>query len=718
MPKDKQEIDIIEQTDDIAAVGRKQRFLQRVAEKKKTLPQDRWIKESETSFMFWSKGNRYINLNGKYNSIDGRSIDCRHIAAARVFYDKTKTNINYHEAFKNPTAVPFLYENINDERKLINNADSYILLNVENIGQELSKLSKDMAEDSSVRIILATECHDLSIKIKNKGDNGFVVQFFDPNYTLVHKQIWFPDEASIASLKLSDLFDEDHKMVYLPRLNGFLAIYWHNEPLTSHSDLPEYLLGEDVSDIDQLYFGCRLGYKPWVSTAIQTILKSKPSDIAEIAAKSADGTTALYMALQNGHYEVVAEYIKFILIAELGEEQLEELLAGKRADNQSGFYMACQNGHYLSVLEYLDLILNSRLKEDQKERLLDDRHINGASGLYIACQLGLHQVVAIYVQRILNSRLSIETKEKLLTGKHANGIPALWQALYAGYHQTVAAYLKPILDSELDPEIKERLLVCKDINGVPGLLMAMQYGHSDTVAECVKLILISNLNNEQKERLLACKSANGIPGLWLAMQNSHFDTITEYIQSILASNLNNEQKERLLACKNVNDISGLRLAMSKGHYQTVATYAKLILNSELSSERKERLLACQPSIMHALDNGHYQAVTEYMQHILPSTLSDEQKANLLITKLVNGDPGQYKLLSGDQHRAMLAYLNGIQRLKPEYTSRCVNALISDLNEQQKIEFVHAMGSDIPHPVSMLIYASIETNRPQKNCSIL
>jgi len=414
---------------------------------------------NENPFSFFSKGDINSNFNRKFFAKDGNPIACRHFAAAQLYYGNNIEQVTYHEAFKNPQTIPFLYENTYDRKKLTSKAQCYYLFDINRIGLVLCELSQCMGINTQKKMLFHSENHTMNIKIKKKGSQGFIVQFYDPNKTLVHKNIWYPDSGSIAALTIDDLLDKEYKKHYFPKFNGFLAI----EP-QDDTEEQEFLIEGTISVIDKLYFGLLLGHTVWVQNATNSILSLAVNEEEKnnlLAAKTANGVPALSMAMQNGHHQAVEKYITAILSSNL--ENKETLLAATRADGVPALSMAMRNGHHQAVKKYITAILSSKnLTNTQKETLLAAKIADDVPALFMAMKNGHHQAVEKYITAILSSNL--ENKETLLAATRANGVPALSMAMRNGHHQVVEKYTTAILSSNL--ENKETLLAATRADGV------------------------------------------------------------------------------------------------------------------------------------------------------------------------------------------------------------------------------------------------------------
>jgi uncharacterized membrane protein YsdA (DUF1294 family) len=478
MPDEIIKTEIAAQEDNFAASSRHERFLQRVAAKKAKLQQqsDRILTETDSFFMFWSKGKQNINLNKVHSDKYGKKMACRHIAAAQLFHNKNKFGASYHDAFESLTEIPFLNENIFDNANFIAGASYYCLININNIGHELAQLAANLRKGSELKILFHSENHMMSIKVINQGQDGFVIQFFDPNNTLVHKQAFFPNAKSISSLQMTDLLEKRFIDLYFPILNGFLAIYPDVKSARSFNNLQLFNFGNGITAQDQLHFGFALNSSYLVSTAIHNILTSGLNGKENLLmCKSANGIPVLYAGLYEGRSQAVGTYVKEVLTSDLSDDMKKNLLACKSSSGVPGLFRAMQYGHHQTVVTYIKEILASSLSDDLKEELLTCKSSAGVPGLFMALQNGHHQTVAAYIKEILASNLTDAQKERLLLCKRDDGSPGIFFALYKSHDKAVSAYFHQI--HKLSPESISRIIIdlisYRDEKHVNNLLQAI-----------------------------------------------------------------------------------------------------------------------------------------------------------------------------------------------------------------------------------------------------
>jgi hypothetical protein len=583
-------------------------FLQKVAKKEQLLPQERVIKKTDSFFMFWSKGDRNANLNESMKDEDNNLISCRHIAGAYLSHNKEKLNKSYHEAFNNLSEIPFLYENRFDKDGIMDNAMEFRLININNIGRELSMLSANMEDNTLLEMFFSSENHLMSIKIKNEGTEGFVINFFDPNHTLVHKNIWFANAEKISALKIEELLDERHIKAYFPKLNGFLAIEPHIEYLESHCS-PKYVLGSDVSFDDELCYGFGLRYAPWISRAVKGILASDLSNEEKenlLIYKGVQGDIALCVALYNDYDEISTLYAKLIADSDLKNKHKNNILACKY-DDISILYIALLDNHYQVVSKYVTLITKLKnLDNEQKENLLECKDLSGVPGLYIALENGCVEAVISYVLGVLNSNLSDKQKENLLACIY-DGIPGFYAALECGNSSVIDAYMPLILGSSLNNDLKERLVACRESDGTPGLFAALAMGHAQSVATYINFIANSNLSDKSKENLLLAENTHGIFGIYIALENGDHETVKTHFKEMkklkmssvlrcidgLTENVCEEDKENLLQAFSNYAPELFKLYMNKENAILKNNDSYLRFNSSALS-KTEPVLICNP----------------------------------------------------------------------------------------------------------------------------
>ena len=122
------------------------------------------------------------------------------------------------------------------------------------------------------------------------------------------------------------------------------------------------------------------------------------------------------MALQNGHHQTVAAYLKAILDSDLEPKAKKELLAPKR-DDVPGLFMALQDGHYHAVTAYMKAALDPRLDLVSQEECL----LTSPLLFQYMIQNGHAACLQNYLMLILESQLSAQFKSKILNSYIAAG---------------------------------------------------------------------------------------------------------------------------------------------------------------------------------------------------------------------------------------------------------------------------------------------------------
>jgi len=436
-----------------------------------------------------------INNNNVYHSVDGGRTACRHLAAAQLFYNKNTRQASYLITLFSPQNEPFLYNNCYDHQKLLCNAKHYHLFNINDIGSLLSELSVDIKINNTKGMLFCSHNHAMAIKIKNKGQRGYVVQFYEPNKTLVHKQILFPDIESITTLSFNDLLSDKEKEFFFNNSYGFLAIdLQKNKPSEQY-----FHIEKDIPIIEQLNFSLELGYTFGVKQAINEMLTE-----ALTIEEQFNLLNCTFVSLTSAHYYNHSETIKF----------------------------------------YISYIANSKFNNEQKEILLANL-TEEMPVLFLAMQDGYTEIVSIYVDTILGSDLTDPQKISLLTAI-CGGTPGLFMALQDGKTKTVEVVINAVLSTNFTNEQKSILLSACD-EGTPGLFVALQNGHFETVEIYINFILHSNLDEHAKANLFMAKAADNENGWEAAFKEGHHQIINFFVNAITQSNyLSETHKKNLL----------------------------------------------------------------------------------------------------------------------------------------------------------------------------
>lgn len=544
-----------------------------------------------------------VNFNGKKSDNKKVEIQCRHLSGLFLFANisKERRYINQLSMFFSPTANgantvescndvvrDFLQKNVFDYQRVLYRADEYKIFKIEQIGDAVHSVFTKMGEVDKKKILFCSEHHTMAIElIKKTNPKRFVIKFYDPNRTTMHKRVVFDQLADVKDLKPSDFLSAECLKAYFPKFNfGVFGVYKNPteivnlppEKTPKEVELIGSLDGYSEDDLSaMIHSSCSLNFPILLTKCCNKIISStsllKGKEAERVAsllvAKRSDGTSGLYLALQNGHVEVIKAYLAAILSCEYYKRKenqgaLAALLVAKDAYGTPGLFKALQNNHAEAIHAYLVAILNCEYYKRQENQ------------------------VALAA---------------LLVAKDAKGAPGLMCALFNGNAGAVKAYLAAILNCAYykdNPKELMELLVAKRSDGIAGLLMALQNGHAEAVSVYMTAICDyykSRPDDMSKSlifvKLLAAENLDGNPVLYAALEKGAVAEVKIYLDAVLESKaLTNDQKFKLLmfAVKNKKGVSGVLLAAQKGHTKVVECYKNTILKYDFSVQQKTELL--------------------------------------------------------------------------------------------------------------------------------
>lgn len=593
-----------------------------------------------------------VNFNGKKSDNKKVEIQCRHLSGLFLFANisKERRYINQLSMFFSPTSNgantvescndvvrDFLQKNIFDSHRVLYRADEYKIFKIGQIGDAVYSIFTKMGEVDKNKILFCSEHHTMAIElIKKTNPKRFVIKFYDPNRTTMHKRVVFDQLADVKDLKPSDFLSAECLKAYFPKFNfGVFGVYKNPTEIVNLSpektpkevELIGSLDGCSEDDLSaMIHSSCSLNFPILLTKCCNKIISStsllKGKEAERVAsllvAKRSDGTSGLYLALQNGHVEVIKAYLAAILSCEYYKRKenqgaLAALLVAKDAYGTPGLFKALQNNHAEAIHAYLVAILNCEYYKRQENQaalaaLLVAKDAKGVPGLMCALFNGNASAVKVYLAAIINcdhykKQCNQAELVALVAAKRSDGTPGLYWALQNGHAEAIKEYLAAILNCAYykdNPKELMELLVAKRSDGIAGLLMALQNGH----AEAVK-VYMSTICDYYKSRpddmskslvfvkLLAAENLDGNSVLYAALEKGAVAEVKIYLDAVLESNaLTNDQKFKLLmfAVKNKKGVSGVLLAAQKGHTKVVECYKNTILKYDFSVQQKTELL--------------------------------------------------------------------------------------------------------------------------------
>ena len=388
--------------------------------------------------------------------------------------------------------------------------------------------------------------------------------------------------------------------------------------------------------------------------------------------RNEDGTTALMVASNDGHHQVVELLLKegadvniqnnngvtcLMVASNNGHHQVVELLLKEGADvniqNNDGWtalMIASQNGHH-QVVELL-------LKEGADVNIQNN---NGVTCLMVASANGHHQVVELLLKE--GDNVNIQDKD---------GWTALMVASDEGHHQVVELLLKEGADVNI-----------QNNDGWTALMAASQNGHHQVVELLLKegadvniqnndgvtcLMAASNNGHHQVVELLLKEGADvniqnndGVTCLMAASNNGHHQVVELLLKEgadvniqnndgvtclMVPSNNGHHQVVELLlkegADVNIQDNNGwtaLMGASQNGHHRVVELLLKKSTDTEIQTHKDGAT-----ALMLASEKGHTQVIEFLLKHNADANVQDKKGRTALVVARKKGHQRIVELL--------------------------------------------------------------------------
>lgn len=432
-------------------------------------------------------GDPQLNLNLETTDNNGDQIACRHLAF-EFLKDASKT---YHQTFaKLKTEKPqSLVSNVYDNEHIIVRADHVSVFKLENLGQTLYDECKCMQPGNDKKFTFLSHNHAMAVKVEYKRNCEFIMKFYDPNRTTVHKRIIFRDVKDFYKLKIEDYLSKESIEFYfetfnvaaLCRYDDLNKIAERNESRTYHQI--ETIHEENIETVQGLIHFSRYLKHTEEFDALQDVIR-----------KSA-----------------------------LSPQQKKECFLHLIGKN---IVLSDENPVYISEVMYAGKSLT----------LLP----RGESRLYWALINREPELVKLFTTIILKSHIRNKTKFELLMANDEGCVPGLGMALQEGNTETVNAFVVVILGSNLSYEQNGELLIAKDEYGIPGLCVAMLEEKIQTAEAFVAAILGSNLSDEQKVKLLMATLGASLSDErkteFLSMPTNKLDVLPKLVVELLKGN--------------------------------------------------------------------------------------------------------------------------------------------------------------------------------------
>lgn len=362
------------------------------------------------------------NLNGKAKFRGtAKFITCRHLSTFQQEEQALDPKIKFdYRKFGNRAAIT---NNVQPEiektyKMLQAQASATHLIDNRKFGQFLSAQFQEMegGDLPATRMMLLESTNhtmNLVLMIKEKeGKKSYVVKFFDPNDTTTGTRRKASSAQTFEMPTIESYLSDEYCRAYYPEAKGLSIIFVRpqEERQTADTSLVSadgrrLTTCIDIRDVDAtaVWHFMASGFAANLRD-LQSHLGILPEAqrIELLAGKDAEGTPALFMAMQNGHAEAIKAYGELVRQAEpIPEQQLIALLAGKDAKGTSALFMAMQDGHAEAVKAYGELVGQAGpIPEQQLIALLAGKDAKGTPALFMAMQKGHAEAIKAYGEAV------------------------------------------------------------------------------------------------------------------------------------------------------------------------------------------------------------------------------------------------------------------------------------------------------------------------------
>ncbi|MCD6027330.1 MAG: ShET2/EspL2 family type secretion system effector toxin [Solimicrobium sp.] len=509
-------------------------------------------------------GVPFINLNDEVCFLPQKSGDptkqkivCRHYAAQYIketLEDKTgKGKVNlapYSTEQSIAQHIPLEIESTFNTLK--KNAKRFELINNDKLGQYLCSSFLDMQrpekQETIKALLIGCPTHAMVVRLRIKGTNGkliYVLTFYDSTKTNMVVRSETKELSTLKNYSLKQLVNGSNSKEpgwYEDYYDGIepvsLVMECNLASLTGNVTKKTKVLEnfpQDILTSTHLFYLLSENFAlnlAGLQKQLQAIGKNSPEKLFHLlAAKSPDGTSGLYMALQDGHEDAIKEYGKLLQLLHKPElSRLVDLLAAKTADGTPGLHMALQQGHADTVRAYASLLQGPVVAQIGPSKLTDllfAKNSLGTPGLYMALQKGHTDTVNAYGELLqLFPQIALNKLTDLLFAKMADGTPGLYVAMQNGHVEAIRAYRNPLQLLHKRKSVSlVHLLAAKTAEGTSGLFIALQQGHADIIDAYRELLEL--LHEKEFRQLLDVLDATNEDGKQWGELNSRNSEIIE-----------------------------------------------------------------------------------------------------------------------------------------------------------------------------------------------
>ncbi|MDF1760067.1 MAG: ShET2/EspL2 family type III secretion system effector toxin [Coxiellaceae bacterium] len=412
-----------------------------------------------TLLIYQSGGDTTTHNNCKLVDAGGALIKCDRSAIEFLYRDDRTQGMHYGTLFSSQKAIdshPIRIKTTMDGHRFRARAHRHIHMPSKSngLGRGLALLAEDLKPGDKKRLILESDCHAMGIILKRKMNGIYTVKFYDPNISCSHVRGVFKNIAAIQTFALSDIMNTSIIYEYFNTYQSMVFMDCTHVDLTKDKDDSVEIECHDwsiQSATSVLFHSMSTGKYRSVEKAITFITQicgdNNERLLHRMRATKETGTTALYMAFQNGHTAAVNSYLQLLAVSPLTSTQKFECLKGISASGSFGLRSALNRNHSDAVICYIRHVANATyLSHEQKFELIQAKS-DAHPCLYSAVRaLEFGQAIQSYINEIIiGDWISNKMKCQLLTARCDVGANIVQALIFDGNTDNLIKYMESII---------------------------------------------------------------------------------------------------------------------------------------------------------------------------------------------------------------------------------------------------------------------------------
>lgn len=530
-------------------------------------------------------------------------IVCRHLSAyfaiTSLKSEVGKFDLSLYKSVESiNAAIPLTIEA--DYAALKVNAVRYNLINNDCFGQHISACFEDMQKpekQETLRVILMESInHAMVLRLRIKGANEnllYVASLYDPNLT---NAIVRCENKQLRTFENYSLKDFLHG-VHAKKAERYEAYYDSVEPITLLMECHLAISKEDVIK------------KPMVLEKFSPDRLTPTHTYLILAGNFADDLVGLQSYFQT-----------------IKTNELIILLAAKSGKKTPGLYVAMQNGHS-EIVQAFGELLNLIPEEDSRADLLAAENEMGVPALAIALFTGETKAIKTF-GALVNQIIHEEKKRiELFAARDQAGTPGLCLAFRPKKVKAIEAYIE-LLAQIQDEHQRVELVLAINKYGKSELFEALSKGNAELLPVCVKLLNLIP-NKERYFELIAEKDKYLAAGIDDALRSKNVEAIPIYVE-LLGQIQDEDKRAELILAKDPSYMPALQVALITGDITAIQSYGKLLKSITKEDKRAQLIAARDDHGIPAVFFGNavsIKAFKELLQLLSPTGLL--KLANLL-----------------------------------------------------------------------------------------